>query len=74
VFSSGRLDVYILVPMLWALYNLIPPLLFFVYFFTKGKLLQVLCTIMQVLGLVLAVGECKRALKVFCLWVGMEEM
>lgn len=57
MFTSGRLDVYILVPMLWALYNAIPPLLFFVYFFTKGKVLQGLCSIMQVLGVVLAAGE-----------------
>lgn len=57
VFTSGRLDVYILVPMLWALYNAIPPLLFFVYFFTKGKVLQGLCSFMQVLGVILAAGE-----------------
>jgi hypothetical protein len=57
VFTSGRLDVYILVPMLWALYNAIPPLLFFVYFFTKGKVLQGLCSVMQVLGVILAAGE-----------------
>jgi hypothetical protein len=60
VFTSGRLDVYILVPMLWALYNAIPPLLFFVYFFTKGKVLQGLCSFMQVLGVVLAAGEVMR--------------
>lgn len=57
VFTSGRLDVYILVPMLWALYNAIPPLLFFVYFFTKGKVLQGMCSVMQVLGVILAAGE-----------------
>jgi hypothetical protein len=57
VFTSGRLDVYILVPMLWALYNAIPPLLFFVYFFTKGKVLQGLCSFMQVLGVILAAGK-----------------
>lgn len=56
VFTSGRLDVYVLVPMLWALYNAIPPLLFFVYFFTKGKLLQGLCSVMQFLGVILAAG------------------
>eukprot|EP00879_Flechtneria_rotunda_P004438 GHRR01004689.1.p1 GENE.GHRR01004689.1~~GHRR01004689.1.p1 ORF type:complete len:1077 (+),score=332.23 GHRR01004689.1:2028-5258(+) len=54
IFTSGRLDVYILVPMLWALYNAIPPLLFFVYFFTKGRLLQGLCSFMQAFGVVLA--------------------
>ena len=57
VFTSGRLDVYILVPMLWALYNAIPPLLFFVYFFTKGRVLQGMCSFMQGLGVVLAAGE-----------------
>lgn len=57
VFTSGRLDVYILVPMLWALYNTIPPLLFFVYFFTKGRVLQGMCSVMQVLGVILAAGE-----------------
>jgi hypothetical protein len=57
VFTSGQLDVYILVPMLWALYNAIPPLLFFVYFFTKGRVLQGMCSVMQVLGVVLAAGE-----------------
>lgn len=62
VFTSGRLDVYILVPMLWAMYNAIPPLLFFVYFFTKGRVLQGLCSFMQVLGVVLAAGG---------LWLGV---
>jgi hypothetical protein len=62
VFTSGRLDVYILVPMLWALYNAIPPLLFFVYFFTKGKVLQGLCSIMQVLGVIFAAGEITRSI------------
>lgn len=57
MFTSGRLDVYILVPMLWALYNAIPPLLFFVYFFTKGRVLQGMCSVMQVLGVILAAGE-----------------
>jgi hypothetical protein len=57
IFTSGRLDVYVLVPMLWALYNAIPPLLFFVYFFTKGRVLQGLCSVMQVLGVLLAAGE-----------------
>lgn len=45
-------------PILWALYNLLPPILFFVYFFTKGRFLQLLCTLAQVLGLLLALGEC----------------
>jgi hypothetical protein len=57
IFTSGRLDVYLLVPMLWALYNAIPPLLFFVYFFTKGRLLKGLCSFAQVFGLILAAGE-----------------
>ena len=35
LFTEGRLDVYTLVPILWALYNAIPPVLFFIYFFTK---------------------------------------
>lgn len=35
LFTEGRLDVYTLVPIFWALYNAIPPTLFFVYFFTK---------------------------------------
>lgn len=35
LFTAGRLDVYTLVPIFWALYNAIPPALFFVYFFTK---------------------------------------
>jgi hypothetical protein len=57
IFTSGRLDVYLLVPMLWAVYNAIPPVLFFVYFFTKGRLLKGLCSFAQVFGLVLAAGE-----------------
>jgi hypothetical protein len=43
--------------MLWAVYNAIPPVLFFVYFFTKGRLLKGLCSFAQVLGLVLAAGK-----------------
>jgi hypothetical protein len=66
VFTSGRLDVYILVPMLWALYNAIPPLLFFVYFFTKGKLLQGLCSFMQVFGTILAAGEDPASYSCMC--------
>ncbi|WIA20938.1 hypothetical protein OEZ85_005279 [Tetradesmus obliquus] len=65
IFTSGRLDVYLLVPMLWALYNALPPLLFFVYFFTKGRLLQGLCSFAQVFGLILA------AVAVASLWLGM---
>jgi hypothetical protein len=57
IFTSGRLDVYLLVPMLWAVYNAIPPVLFFVYFFTKGRLLKGLCSFAQVFGLVLAAGK-----------------
>lgn len=49
--------MYILVPILWALYNAIPPMLFFVYFFTKGRFLQGLCSVMQVLGVLLAAGD-----------------
>ena len=57
IFTSGRLDVYLLVPILWAMYNAIPPILFFVYFFTKGRFLQILCTVMQVFGVILAAGK-----------------
>jgi hypothetical protein len=37
LFTAGRLDVYTLVPIFWALYNATPPILFFVYFFTKVR-------------------------------------
>jgi hypothetical protein len=37
LFTEGRLDVYTLVPIFWALYNSTAPLLFFVYFFTKAS-------------------------------------
>ena len=56
LFTSGRLDVYVLVPMLWALYNALPPLLFFVYFFTKGRLLGGLCSVARVLSILLGIG------------------
>ena len=49
--------MYLLVPILWAMYNAIPPILFFVYFFTKGRFLQILCTVMQVFGVILAAGK-----------------
>lgn len=29
--------MYTLVPIFWALYNAIPPGLFFIYFFTKAR-------------------------------------
>lgn len=57
IFTSGRLGAYTLVPMLWAAYNAVPPILFFVYFFTKGRVLQVLCVVMQVLGVLFAAGK-----------------
>ncbi|KAF8062642.1 VHA-F [Scenedesmus sp. PABB004] len=65
VFTSGRLDVYLLVPMLWALYNAIPPVLFFVYFFHKGRLLRALASFLRVFGTLLAL------LAIGSLWLGM---
>jgi hypothetical protein len=54
---SGRLDAYTLVPMLWAAYNTIPPLLFFIYFFTKGRLLRGTVIIAHGLTLLFGAGE-----------------
>jgi hypothetical protein len=57
LFSSGRLGVYTLVPMLWAAYNAVPPVLFFLYFFTKGRLLRGTAIVCQGLTFVFGAGE-----------------
>lgn len=44
--------------MLWAGVNSIPPLLFIVYFFSRGRPLRVSCMLGQVLGLLLGAGVC----------------
>jgi hypothetical protein len=57
VFMSGRMDAFMLLAMLWATVNAIPPALFFVYWWTKGPLLRWCCTIGQWLSLLLGAGR-----------------
>jgi hypothetical protein len=59
VFMSGRMDAFMLLAMLWATVNAIPPALFFVYWWTKGPLLRWCCTIGQWLSLLLGAGASK---------------
>lgn len=56
VLMSGRFDGFMVLAMLWAAVNAIPPVLFIVYFFTKGSLLRWSCTLGQALGLLLGAG------------------
>lgn len=56
VLVGGRMDAFMLLAMLWAAVNTIPPLLFIVYFFTKGWLLRWSCFLGQALGLLLGAG------------------
>jgi hypothetical protein len=51
------MDGFMLLAMLWAAVNAIPPLLFLVYFFTKGWLLRWSCCLGQILGLLLGAGD-----------------
>jgi hypothetical protein len=50
------MEVYTLLPMLWAGYNAIPAILFFIYWFNKGPLLEKICTLLQILGTLIACG------------------
>ncbi len=54
--TSGTMEVYTLLPMLWAGYNAIPAILFFIYWFNKGPLLSKICTVLQILGTLIACG------------------
>jgi hypothetical protein len=56
VFMSGRMDAFMLLAMLWATVNAIPPALFFVYCWTKGPALRWCCTLGQWLSLLLGAG------------------
>lgn len=56
VLLTGRFDGFMVLAMLWAAVNAIPPLLFIVYFFTKGWLLRWSCFLGQILGLLLGAG------------------
>jgi hypothetical protein len=51
------MDAFMVLAMLWAVVNAIPPLLCIVYFFTKGWLLRWACHLGQLLGLLLGVGQ-----------------
>lgn len=57
VLVSGRMDGFMVLAMLWAAVNAIPPLLFLVYFFTKSWLLRWSCLLGQLLGLLLGAGD-----------------
>jgi hypothetical protein len=62
VLLTGRFDGFMVLAMLWAAVNAIPPLLFIVYFFTKGWLLRWSCFLGQMLGLLLGAGDVVRML------------
>lgn len=51
------MDAFTVLAMLWAAVNAIPPVLFIIYFFTKGRLLRWSCHVGQLLGLLLCIGE-----------------
>ena len=55
--ESGLINYHALVPVLWAAYNAIPPSLFWIYFFTKGKPLKLAVSVAQVLSPTFAAGE-----------------
>jgi hypothetical protein len=69
VLVSGRMDAFMVLAMLWAAVNAIPPVLFIVYFFTKGWLLRWSCHVGQILGLILGIGQCQRV-NMFRPWRG----
>jgi len=57
VLTNGHMQGFMILAMLWAAVNAIPPILFLVYFTTKGWLLRWSCTIGQILGLLFGAGE-----------------
>jgi hypothetical protein len=57
--------VYTTLPMLWAGYNAIPAILFFIYWFNKGPFLEKICVLLQIIGTLLACGA------VACLWFAL---
>jgi hypothetical protein len=59
------MDAFMLLAMLWATVNAIPPALFFVYWWTRGWLLRWCCTLGQWLSLLLGAGKV-ACLRVCC--------
>jgi hypothetical protein len=56
VFITGHLDEFMLLAMVWSAYNLLPPLLFWVYMFNRGHLVQAASNLAHVLSGVLLAG------------------
>lgn len=61
VLSGGTIDEFAILAMLLAGINAIPPLLFFVYLFTNGKVLRAAVWMGQLLNGALFVGELASA-------------
>jgi hypothetical protein len=57
VFSSGFMDEFMLLALLLAGINAIPPLLFFIYCCTTGRLLRAAVFVGQAANVALFVGE-----------------
>ena len=57
VLVSGHMEGFMVLAMLWAAVNAIPPLLFLVYFCTKGWLLRWSCFVGQLMGWLLGAGR-----------------
>lgn len=57
VLTDGSIDEFAVLAMLLAAINILPPLLFIVYCFTKGKVLHVCVWVAQLLNAALFIGE-----------------
>jgi len=73
VLSGGTIDEFAVLAMLMAGINAIPPLLFIVYLFTKGRLLHAAVWLGQLLNAALFIGRCPLQAKIVtalagCAW------
>ena len=62
VYVFKALTAWLALPMLWAIYNAIPPVLFFGYLFASSDGLQNLCFWLNLLSILSGLGA------VVCLW------